>query len=72
MKNWNGLDNLKYIKNKTLIIWGDKDVSYNFKQVETLNKNILNSRLKIFEGCCHNVHLEQPLKFNETVKNFLE
>ena len=72
MKNWNGLDNLKYIKNKTLIIWGDKDVSYNFKQVETLNKNILRSRLKIFEGCCHNIHLEQPQKFNETVKNFLE
>ena len=72
MKNWNGLENLKKIKNQTLIIWGDKDVSYNFKQVETLNKNIPNSRLEIFKDCCHNVHLEEPEKFNKTVKSFLE
>ena len=63
---------LKNIKNQTLIIWGDKDVSYNFEQVDILNKNILNSKLEIFKECCHNVHLEQPQKFNETVKNFLE
>ena len=72
MRNWNGYNNLKNIKNETLIIWGDKDVSYNFEQVDTLNKNIPNSRIEIFEGCCHNVHLEQPQKFNETVKIFLE
>jgi len=72
MKNWNGIDNLKNIKNQTLIIWGDKDVSYNFEQVDTLYKNISNSKLEIFKECCHNVHLEQPQKFNEAVKNFLE
>ncbi len=72
MRNWNGYNNLKNIKNETLIIWGDKDVSYNFEQVDTLNKNISNSRIEIFKGCCHNIHLEQPQKFNETVKIFLE
>tara|TARA_Y100000590_G_scaffold183899_1_gene209470 strand:- start:132 stop:884 length:753 start_codon:yes stop_codon:yes gene_type:complete len=72
MKNWRGYENLKNIKNQTLIIWGDKDASYNFEQVNTLNKNISNSRLEIFKGCCHNAHLEEPQKFNETVKNFLE
>jgi len=72
MKNWNGLENLKNIKNETLIIWGDKDVSYNFDQVEMLNKNIPNSKLEIFKNCCHNVHLEEPEKFNKTVKIFLE
>ncbi len=72
MKNWRGYENLKNIKNQTLIIWGDKDASYNFEQVDTLNKNIPNSRLEIFKGCCHNAHLEEPQKFNETVKNFLE
>jgi pimeloyl-ACP methyl ester carboxylesterase len=45
MKNWNGLENLKNIKNETLIIWGDHDKSYNFDQVDTLNKNIKNSEL---------------------------
>ena len=72
MKNWRGIDNLKNIKNETLIIWGDKDISYNFDQVDTLNKNIKNSRLEIFKGCCHNVHLEQPDKFNILIKNLLD
>ncbi len=72
MKNWSGIDNLKNIKNETLIIWGDKDISYNFDQVDTLKKNIKNSRLEIFKGCCHNVHLEQPDKFNILIKNFLD
>ena len=71
MKNWRGYENLKNIKQDTLIIWGDKDVSYNFNQVDNLKKNILNSKLKIFKDCSHNVHLEEPQKFNETVKNFL-
>ena len=71
MKNWRGIDNLKNIKNETLIIWGDKDISYNFDQVDTLNKNIKNSRLEIFKGCSHNVHLEKPDEFNALIKDFL-
>ena len=38
-KNWNGVDTLKNIKNKTLIVWGDQDKSYNIKQIKTLKKN---------------------------------
>ena len=38
LKNWKGLENLKKIKNKTLIIWGDKDTAYNFDQVDILKK----------------------------------
>ena len=72
MKNWKGLENLKNIKNETLIIWGDKDTAYNFEQAETLKKNIPNSKIEIFKGSSHNVHLEFVQKFNETVKNFLE
>ena len=71
MKNWSGKENLKNIKNDTLIIWGDKDTSYNFDQVDILNKNIKNSRLKIFKDCAHNVHLEQPDQFNNLVKEFI-
>ena len=71
MKNWRGYENLKNIKQDTLIIWGDKDTSYNFNQVDTLKKNISISQLEIFKGCGHNAHLEEPQKFNETVKNFL-
>jgi 2-hydroxy-6-oxonona-2,4-dienedioate hydrolase len=71
MKNWNGLENLKNIKSKTLIIWGDQDKSYNFDQVDALNKNIQNSKLKIFKGCSHNTHLEKHDEFNDCVQNFL-
>ena len=72
MKNWNGISNLKNIKNKTLIIWGDQDKAYNYKQVEVLKKNILDSALKIFKGCSHNVHLEKPDEFNDIVDKFLK
>ena len=71
MKNWSGKDNLKNIKNDTLIVWGDKDTSYNFDQVDTLNKNIKNSSLEIFKNCSHNVHLEKPDEFNILVEKFI-
>jgi len=71
IKNWDGVKNLQDIKNNTLIIWGDKDKSYNLKQVQTLEKNISDSNLVIFKGCAHNVHLEQPDQFNHTIKDFL-
>ncbi len=71
IKNWNGVDSLKYIKNETLIIWGDQDKSYNSEQIQTLENNIKNSKLIIFKNCAHNVHLEQPDQFNKTIKDFL-
>ena len=72
MKNWNGVENLKNIKNETLIIWGNQDKAYNLNQVETLNNNISNSDLKIIDGCSHNVHLEKPYEFNIIVEEFLK
>ena len=71
MKNWTGIENLKNIKNETLIVWGDQDKSYNLEQVQTLEKNIPKSKLIIFKNCAHNVHLEQPDQFNNTIKDFL-
>ena len=70
-KNWDGIETLKNIKNETLIVWGNKDKSYNLDQVQTLNKNIPNSSLFVFEGCAHNVHLEKPEEFNRTIINYL-
>ena len=71
IKNWNGVDTLKNIKNETLIVWGDQDKSYNLEQIQTLENNIENSKLIIFKNCAHNVHLEQPDQFNKTIKDFL-
>ena len=72
MKKWDGVKNLKNIKNETLIVWGDQDKAYNFNQIETLNNNIPNSDLKIIDGCSHNVHLEKPDEFNKIVDEFLK
>lgn len=72
MENWNGFKNLKNIINPTLIIWGDKDKAYNFNQIDTLNKNIPNNKISIFEDCSHNVHLEKPVEFNKCIKEFLD
>ena len=72
MKNWNGVKNLRNIKNETLIIWGDKDKAYNFNQVETLSNNIPNSSLRIIKNCSHNVHLEKPDEFNIIIEEFLK
>jgi len=72
MKNWNGVKNLRNIKNETLIVWGDKDKAYNFNQVETLSNNIPNSSLRIIKNCSHNVHLEKPDEFNTIVEEFLK
>ena len=72
MQNWNRIENLKNIKNETLIIWGNQDKAYNFDQVETLKNNIPNSDLKIIDGCSHNVHLEKPDEFNIIVDKFLK
>ena len=71
MKKYNGTNNLKLIKNETLIIWGDGDKSYNYKQIQTLKGNISNSSLVVFKKCAHNVHLEKIEEFNKTVQNFL-
>ena len=70
IKNWKGVDALKNIKNETLIVWGDQDKSYNLEQIQTLEHNIENSELIIFKNCAHNVHLEQPDQFNNTVKDY--
>ncbi|MDB9807822.1 alpha/beta hydrolase [Candidatus Pelagibacter sp.] len=72
MKNWDGFENLKNIKNKTLIVWGDEDKAYNLHQVESLKDNIPDSNLRVVKGCSHNVHLEKPDEFNMIISEFLK
>jgi len=71
IKNWNGVNALKNIKNETLIVWGDQDKSYNLEQIQALENNIENSKLIIFKNCAHNVHLELSDLFNKIIKDFL-
>ena len=70
-QNWNGENNLKKIKSETLLVWGDKDKSYNFDQILIFKKNIKRSKLIVFRNHAHNIHLENSNQFNLTIKNFL-
>jgi pimeloyl-ACP methyl ester carboxylesterase len=72
MSGWSGEKYLKHIENKTLILWGDKDRTYLWPQIEALWKNIKDSNLSVIPGCAHAVHLEKPHIFNKTIHNFIE
>ena len=66
------LDNLlPKIKNKTLIVFGEKDTETPIYMAKKLNKNIKNSKLIIIKGAGHFCFLENPNKFNLEVREFL-
>lgn len=69
--NWNGRKRLKNIKCPTLIIWGEKDLSYDWKQQQILLREIKNSKIKIIKKCAHNAHMEKPKTFNSAIREFL-
>lgn len=64
-------DRLKFIVNKTLILFGDKDGQTPLYMAKRLNKNIRNSKLKILRGAGHFCFIDKPYTFNMEVENFL-
>ena len=70
-ERWDGRKRLKHIKCPTLIVWSNKDRSYDWNQQQILKEGIINSRMEIIENCAHNSHMEKPILFNKVVKNFL-
>ena len=69
---WDGRGQLNDIKSDTLILWSNKDRSYDKNQQEILNQGIKDSRLEIIDGCAHNSHMEKPELVNSIIKNFLK
>ena len=68
---WDGRGQLNQITSPTLILWSNKDRSYDWNQQEILNKGITNSKVEIVDGCAHNSHMEKPNLINSIIKNFL-
>jgi 2-succinyl-6-hydroxy-2,4-cyclohexadiene-1-carboxylate synthase len=63
-------DKLISIKTRTLLITGELDTKFteiNSEMVKLLPK----AEHKIIENAGHNTHLEEPKRFIEAVKNFL-
>jgi 2-hydroxy-6-oxonona-2,4-dienedioate hydrolase len=71
MKSWSGQNHLEDIRSETLILWGDRDRTYAWSQVDVLWRTIPNSHLAVLPGCAHAVHLERPKLFNSIVTEFL-
>ena len=69
-KNWNGVKNLKLIKNKTLVIWGDHDKSYTINQAKILKKYIKIASVENLFSANQKRFVIQG--FDSTVKGFID
>ena len=62
----------KNIKNKTLIIWGNKDIDTPLKDGKYLKKHLINSKLIIYKNSNHFSYLEYPNITNKIINTFLK
>lgn len=71
MERWDGRAHLATITQPTLIIWGDRDRSYQWSQIETLWREIPGASLAVLPHCAHALHLEYPQAFHSLLLDFL-
>jgi pimeloyl-ACP methyl ester carboxylesterase len=65
------LASLPHITHKTLIIWGECDRIIPVKHAYIAAAGLPNSQLEIFSNCGHHPYLEDPVKFDRLVLDFL-
>ncbi|MDC3315569.1 alpha/beta hydrolase [Candidatus Thioglobus sp.] len=70
-ESWDGRGQLEKIKSPTLILWSNKDRSYDWNQQEILHQGIPNSKVEIIKDCAHNSHMEKPNLVNQIIREFL-
>lgn len=71
MNGWSGTDYLRTIEAKSLVLWGDHDRTYPWRQTEELWQSIKGACLAVIPGCAHAPHLEKPDLFNAMLEDFL-
>ena len=71
MQGWSGRAALPSITAPTLVLWGDRDRTYAWPQIETLWRDIPDATLAVVPNCAHAVHLEKPGLFNPLLLDFL-
>jgi 2-hydroxy-6-oxonona-2,4-dienedioate hydrolase len=71
MEGWDGRDRLRAIQQPTLVVWGERDRSYGWAQIEQLWRTIPNASLAVLPACCHALHLERPEMFHMLLLDFL-
>ena len=62
---------LPHIKNKTLLVFGDKDKETPLYMARRFNKGIVNSSLHVYKGAGHFAFIDKSNKFNMVVREFL-
>ena len=62
---------LTFIKNPTLLVFGENDLDTPLYMAKRLNKGIVDSRLVVIEDAGHFCFIDKPHKFNGEVKEFL-
>lgn len=70
-EKWDGRSALNAVTCETLVVWGDRDKSYDWDQPQALWKGISGSNLAVLPGCAHNAHLEKPHLFNAILEDFI-
>ena len=70
-EKWDGRKQLSKINCPTLIIWSDKDKSYDWEQQKALKQGIKHSEIAVIKDCAHNAHMEKPKKFNKIMLDFI-
>lgn len=71
MANWDGSSALVSMTMPALVVWGDRDRSYRWSQVEMLWKTLPNPELAVMPGAAHAAHLEKPALFHAILDDFL-
>ena len=71
MEAWDGRDRLSAIQQPTLVVWGERDRTYAWPQIEKLWRTIPNASLAVLPACSHALHLERPALFHLLLHEFL-
>ncbi|MGY6410961.1 MAG: alpha/beta fold hydrolase [Alkalilacustris sp.] len=72
MRDWDGRAALAGLRMPCRIIWGDRDRSYLWPQVQSLWQGIAGAELAVVPAASHAVHLEKPQIFNALLLDFLD
>ncbi len=71
MAHWDGRSALGTLQMPTLVLWGERDRSYSWAQIEVLWKTLPNVQLAVMPGAAHAAHLEKPMLFHAILDDFL-
>lgn len=71
MADWDGRTALPLLTMPSLIIWGDRDRSYRWAQIEHLWTSLPAASLAVIPGASHAAHAEKPEIFHLILEDFL-